>query len=130
MLPDEDLTNLDLAQGEEEAQVAETIRTEMACFATSAKFKDTDRKNARNESRRINPAGMPKIEPTGRGSISWTKIWKRKQSTPFTTKTSDIRTRRTHLTLPEFNISQDPQPFRSNFWVFSEELDDSPHSSS
>ncbi len=65
MLPDEEATNQDLDQEEEEAQAVETIQTKTAGFATYAKFKDTNRKNAGNESRRINHAGMPKDEPTG-----------------------------------------------------------------
>ncbi len=46
-LPNKDLTNQVLDPGEEEAQVAETIQIETAGFATFAKFKDIDRKNAR-----------------------------------------------------------------------------------
>jgi len=130
MLPDEDLTNRDLEPGEEEAPAAETIQTKMAAFATFAKFKDIRRKNAVNESRRINLVKMLKDKPTGQGSTSWTRIWKQRQSTLSTTKTSDTKTKKAHLILPEFNINQEPQPFPSNSRVFSNELDDSPHSSS
>jgi len=102
----------------------------MASSATFAKFKGAGRKNATNESKKRNHAGMPKDKPTGQGYTSWMKIRKQSQSTPFITRTPGTRTMKIHSTLLEFSISQELQPFPSNFRVFSKELDDSPHSSS
>jgi hypothetical protein len=74
----------------------------MANSATFASSKGIDRKNAENDSSRTNLAETPKDEPTGQGSTSWMKIWKRRQSTPSTVKMSFTKTKKTHLTLPEF----------------------------
>jgi hypothetical protein len=98
--------------------------------ATSAKSKGTDRRNAGNESRRTSHAVTHKDEPTGPESTSWTKIPTPRLSTLFTSKRSEYAMKTVLLTLLEFSVDQEPQPFPSNFWVFSKELDDSPHPSS
>jgi hypothetical protein len=74
-----------------------------------------DRKNAGKNSKRTNLANTPKDGPTGQGSTSWTRIRRRRLSTLFTTMMSDSRMKKAHLTLPEFNKSQELQPFPSNF---------------
>jgi hypothetical protein len=74
-----------------------------------------DRKNAGKDSKRTNLANTPKDGPTGQGSTSWTRIRRRRRSTLFTTMTSYTRMKKAHLTLPELNISQELQPFPSNF---------------
>jgi hypothetical protein len=123
-LLDEEVTHQDLDQKEEEPRVAGTTRTGTANSATFTNFKGMDRKNAAKGSKKTNLAETPKDGPTGQGSTSWMRIWRPRQSTPSTMRTSDTRTKKAHLTLLEFNISQEPQPFPSNFWVFSKELDD------
>jgi hypothetical protein len=129
-LLDEEVTNPDQEPEEEEIQVAETTPIEMANSATSARFKGTDKRSARKGSRRTNHAETRKDGPTGLGSISWMRTQTRRLSTPSITRMSDTRVKKAHSTLPEFSINQEPQPFPSNFWVFSKELDDSPHPSS
>ncbi len=109
-LLEEEVTNPDQDQKEEEAQTAEITQTEMANSATFASSKDTDRKNAERNSRKTNLVEMAKDEPTGRGSTSWTRIRRQRQPTPFTMRMSDTRMRKAHLTLLEFNISQELQP--------------------
>jgi hypothetical protein len=96
---------------EEETQAAEITQIGMTNSAISARFKGTDKKNAGNKSRRINPVVMPKDRLTGRGSTSWRNIQKRSRSTPLTTMTPYTRMMKTHSTLPEFSISQELQPF-------------------
>jgi hypothetical protein len=49
----------------EEAQTVETMSTETTNSATSANSWDTDKKNARKESRKTNPAMTPRAEHTG-----------------------------------------------------------------
>jgi hypothetical protein len=127
--PDEEVTNLDQEPDEDEIQMAEVTTTGMENSATSARYKGTDKRNAGNRSRRTNHAVTHKDELTGQGSPSWMKTRTPRPSTPFTTKI-ELATKTVHLTLPEFSINQEPQPFPSNFWVFSKELDDSPHPSS
>jgi hypothetical protein len=129
-LPDEEVIKQDPDQKEEEAQVVETTRIEMVNSATFARSKGTGKKNVRKDSRRTSLAETHKDGPTSRRSTSWMRIQKRRQSTPSTTRMTDTRTMKERFTLPELNISQEPQPFPSNFWVFSKELDDSPHPSS
>ncbi len=98
--------------------------------ATFARSKDTDKRSAGKGSRRTNPAETHKDEHTGPESISWTRTQIQRPSTPSITRISDTRAKKPHLTLPEFSINQEPQPFPSNSRVFSNELDDSPHPSS
>jgi hypothetical protein len=86
-LLDEEVINLDPDQKEEETQVAETTPIDMANSATSARSKDTDKKNARKGSKKTNPAETPKDRPTGQGSTSWTRLWKRRPSTLSITRT-------------------------------------------
>jgi hypothetical protein len=129
-LPDEEVTNPDQEPDEEETQTAEVTTIGMENSATSAGSKGTDKRNAGNESRATNCAMMHKDELTGPGSTSWMKIQTPRLSTPFTMRMSESDSKTVHLTLLEFSIKQEPQPFPSNFWVFSKELDDSPHPSS
>jgi hypothetical protein len=111
ILEEEEIINLDPDSKEEETQATEITQIGMTNSAISARFKGTDKKNAGNKSRRINPVVMPKDRLTGRGSTSWRNIQKRSQSTPLTTMTPYTRTMKTHSTFPEFSISQEPQPF-------------------
>ncbi len=127
---DEEVTNLDQEPDEEETQTAEVTTTGTENSATSARSKGTDKRNAGNESRRTNRAVAHKDELTGPESTSWMKTQTPRPSTPFTTRMSESATKTMHLTLPQFSINQEPQPFPSNFRVFSKELDDSPHPSS
>ena len=126
-LPDEEVTNPDQEPDEEETRTAEITTIETENSAISAKSKGTDKRNAGNELRRTSRAVTHKDEPTGPGSTSWRKIPKPRPSTLFTTKRSEYAMKTVHLTLPEFSVDQEPQPFPSNSWVFSKELDDSPH---
>jgi hypothetical protein len=116
------------------------MQTRIKNIATSANSKDTDRRNARKESRRTSPAEMPRAEPIGQEFTSWRRtpilnpsvlLDAQKTYSKMTTKNN---TKNMDLTQPELNlienISQEPQPFPSNIWVFSKELDDSPHPSS
>jgi hypothetical protein len=127
---DEEDTNQDQDLDEEEIQAEEATVTGMENSATSERSKDKDKRSVGTESRRTNCAVMHKDELTGPGSTSWTKTWTPRPSTPFTTRMSGSAMKSVHLTLPEFNIDQETQPFPSNFWVVSKELDDSPHPSS
>jgi hypothetical protein len=128
--PDEEVTNPDQEPDEEEIQAAEVTTTETGNSATSAKSKGTDKRNARNGSRRTNLAETHKDKLTGPGSTSWMRTQTQRPSTPSTTEMSESKMKKANLTLQEFSIHQEPQPFPSNFWVFSKELDDSPHPSS
>jgi hypothetical protein len=129
-LPDEEVTNPDPEPDKEETQTAELTTTQTENSATSARSKGTDKRNARNKSRRTSHAMTHKDELTGPGSTSWMRTQTPRLSTLLTTRMSEYAMKTVHLTLPEFSIDQEPQPFPSNFWVFSKELDDSPHPSS
>jgi len=129
-LPDEEVTNPEQEPEEEEIRVVETTPIETGNSATSARFKGTDKRIAGKASRRTKPPETHMDKPTGRGSISWTRTQTRRPSTPSITRMSDTKAKKVHLTLPEFSINQEPQPFPSNFRVFSKELNDSPHPSS
>ncbi len=123
-LLDEEVTNLDQEPDKEETQTAETTAIEMENSAISAKSKGTGKRNAGNDIRRTSRAMTHMDEPTGPGSISWTKIPKPKLSTLFTTKRSEYAMKTIHLMLPDSSVDQEPQPFPSNSRVFSKELDD------
>jgi hypothetical protein len=125
--PDKEATKLD--QAEEEILAMEATATGTANTATSAKSRDTDKKNARSESRKINPATTLKDDTTGLRFTSWRRT-KPKPSTPLIMKRSDPSKGTAHLILPDSPLEQEPQPLPRNFWVFSKELDDSPHPSS
>ncbi len=114
--PDEKATKLD--QDEEEIPAMEATATGTANTATSAKSRDTDKKNAGSESRRINPAATLKDATTGTRFTSW-KRTKPKPSTPLITKRSDLSRETAHLTLPDSPLKQEPQPFPRNSRVFS-----------
>jgi hypothetical protein len=120
--PDEEATKLD--QDEEVTQATEATATGTANTATFARSKDIVKKNARSESRKINPAAMPKDATTGPRFTSWRK------STPLITKRSDLSRETVHLTLPGSQLEQELQPLPRNSRVFSKELYDSPHPSS
>jgi hypothetical protein len=126
--PDEEDTKLD-QEDEGEIPALEATTTGMANTATSAKSRDTDKKNAESKSRRINPAEMLKGDTTGPKFTSWRRT-KPNPSTPLITKRSELHRKTIHLTLPDSPLTQEPQPFPRNSWVFSKELDDSPHPSS
>jgi hypothetical protein len=129
-LPDEEVTNLDQEPDEEETQAAETTAIETESSAIFAKSKDTSKRSAGNDLRRTNHADTHKDDTTGPKSTSWTKTPKPKPSTLSIMKRSDHTMKTIHLTLPDSSVDQEPQPFPSNSWVFSKELDDSPHPSS
>jgi len=107
----------------------EATATGTANTATFARSKDIVKKNAGSESRRINLAVTLKDATTGPRFTSW-KRTKPKPSTPLITKRSDLSRETAHLTLPDSPLKQEPQLFPRNSWVFSKELDDSPHPSS
>jgi hypothetical protein len=125
--PDEEATKLD--QAEEEIPAMEATATGTANTATSARSRDTDKKNAGNESRRINPAVTLKDDTTGPSITSWRRT-KPKPSMPFIMKRSDLSKGTAHLILPDSPLEQGPQPLPRNSQVFGKELDDSPHPSS
>jgi hypothetical protein len=125
--PDEEATKLD-QEDEEEIPALEATATGTANTATSARSRDIDKKNAGNESRRINLAEMPKDDTIGPRFTSWRKT-KPNPSTPLITKRSEPYRETTHLTLPD-SILIHSQPSPRNSRVFSKELDDSPHPSS
>jgi hypothetical protein len=79
-LPDEEDINLDQEPDEEEVQIKETTAIGMERSAIFAKSKVTDKKNARNDSRRTSRAAMLKDDTTGQKSTSWTKTPKPRQS--------------------------------------------------
>jgi hypothetical protein len=134
--PAEEVTNLDLDSTNEEAQAAETKRARIANTATSANSRDIGRRNAKWGSRKTSPAEMPKDEHTGQGYTSWMKMQKPNLSMPLITPTTKFRMMTKNMSSIQLelilieSISQEPQPFPSKIWVFSKELDDSPHSSS
>jgi hypothetical protein len=66
--PDEEAIKLD--QAEEEIPEVETTATGTANTATSEKSRDTDKRNAKRESKKINPAMMLK-DTTGPRYTSW-----------------------------------------------------------
>jgi hypothetical protein len=117
--PDKEDTNQDQDQDEEEIQAEEATVTRTGNSATSARSKDTDKRSDGNESRRTSCAVTHKDKLTGLGSTSWTKTQTPTPSTLFTMRISGSTTKTVYLTLLEFNIDQEPQPFPSNFWVFS-----------
>jgi hypothetical protein len=125
--PDEEATKLD--QDKEETRATEATATAMANTATFARSKDIVMKNAGSESRKINPAAMLKDATTDSRFTSWRRT-KPKLSTPLITKRSDLSRETVHLTLPDSQLEQEPQPLPRNTRVFSKELDDSPHPSS
>jgi hypothetical protein len=125
--PDEEAINPD--QAEEEIPALEITTTGTANTATSAKSRDTDKKNVGSESRKINPAEMLKDDTTGPRFTLWRRT-KPNPSTPLITKRSELYRKTIHLTLPDSPLTQEPQPFPRNSRVFSKELDDSPHPSS
>jgi hypothetical protein len=129
MPPDEEVTNLEQEPDKKEIQAAEATTTEMENSATSARSKGTDKRNAGCGSRKTNLAKMHKDKLTGPGSTSRMRTLTQRPSTPSTMKMSESEMKKVHLTLPD-SINQEPQPSPSNFWVFSKELDDSPHPSS
>jgi hypothetical protein len=112
---DEEDTNQDQDPVEEEIQAEEATVTGTENSATSAKSKDTDKRSVGNKSRRTNRAVTHKDEITGPGSTSWMKTRTPRPSTPFTMRMSGSATKTVHLTLPEFNIDQEPQPFPAIF---------------
>jgi len=126
--PDEEATKLD-QEDKEEIPALEATATGTANTATSARSRDIDKKNARSESRRINPAEMLKDNTTGPRFTSWKRM-KPRPSTPLITKRSELYRETTHLTLPDSILTQELQPSPRNSQVFSKELDDSPHPSS
>jgi hypothetical protein len=126
--PDEEAIKLD-QEDEEEIPALEATATGTANTATSAKSRDTDKKNAGSESRRINPAETLKDDTTGPRFTSW-KRTKPRPSTPLIRKRSDLQKGTAHVILPDSTLKQGPQPLPCNSWVFSKELDDSPHPSS
>jgi len=65
ILQEEEIINPDPNSKEEQTQVAEMTQIGMANSAICARFKGTNKKNARNETRRINPVAMPKDRLTG-----------------------------------------------------------------
>jgi hypothetical protein len=85
--PDKEATKLD--QAEEEIPAMEATATGTANTATSAKSRDTDKKNAGSESRRINPATMLKDDTSGPRFTSWRRT-KPKLSMPLIMKRSDL----------------------------------------
>ncbi len=107
----------------------EATATGTANTATSAKSRDTDKKNVGSESRRINPAVTLKDDTTGPRFTSWRRM-KPKLSMPLSMKRSDLPKGTTHLISPDSPLEQEPQPSPRNSRVFSKELDDSPHPSS
>ncbi len=68
--PDEEATKLD-QEDEEEILALEATATGTANTATTANSRDTDKKNAGSESRRINPAATLKDDTTGTRFTSW-----------------------------------------------------------
>ncbi len=126
--PDEEATKLD-QEDEEEIPALEATATGTANTATSAKSRDTDKKNAGSESRRINPAVTLKDDTTGPRFTSW-KRTKPRPSMPLIRKRSDLPKGTAHLILPDSPLKQGPQPLPRNSRVFSKDLDDSPHPSS
>jgi hypothetical protein len=126
--PDKEATKLD-QENEEEIPALEATATGMANTATSANSRDADKKNARSESRRINPAATLKDDTTGPRFTSW-KRTKPRPSTPLMRKRSDLPKGKAHSILSESPLKQGPQPLPRNSRVFSKELDDSPHPSS
>ncbi len=126
--PDEEATKLD-QEDEEEIPALEAMATGTANIATSANSRDTDKKNAGSESRRINPAAMLKDDTTGPRFTSW-KRTKPRLSMPLIRKRSDLPKGTAHLILPDSPLKQGSQPLPRNSRVFSKELDDSPHPSS
>ncbi len=122
--PDEEATKLD--QAKEEIPAMEATATGTANTATSAKSWDTDKKNARRESR---PVATLKDDTTGPRFTSWRRT-KPRPSMPLIMKRSDLSKGTAHLILPDSPLEQEPQPLPRNSRVFSKELDDSPHPSS
>jgi hypothetical protein len=135
MPPAEETIRPDLDSTNEEAQ-AETTPTGTTNSALFASCKGIGKKNVRNESKKTSPAEMPRAEHTGQESTSWRRTQKPNLSTLLVAQRTEWRmmTKNTDLKQPELilieSISQEPQPFPSKIWVFSKELDDSPHSSS
>ncbi len=125
--PDEEATKLD--QDKEEIPAWEATATGTANTVTSAKSRDTDKKNARSESRRINPAATLKDDTIGPRFTSW-KRTKPRPSTPLIRKRSDLPKGTANLILPDSPLKQGPQSVPHNSRVFSKELDDPPHPSS
>ncbi len=132
----EEVTKLNLDPINKEDLAAGTTPIGTENTATFASYKGTNRKNAGRGSRRTNFAGMPRDKHTGPEFTLWTKIQTQNPSTPLNNLRTDSRmtTKNMILTLPESqlteSINQEQQPFPSTTWVFSKELDDSPHPSS
>jgi hypothetical protein len=112
---DEEATNPDQYPDEEETQVGVATIIRTGSSATSARSKGIDKRSAGKGSRKTNHAEMHKDKNIGRGSTSWMRTQTRRWSTPSTTRTSDFRTETVPLTLPEFSIDQELQPFPAIF---------------